>query len=345
MLVPVRGGGEARMPRIVVLATGGTISSRAGETGSIATDPVTALVDRMGPVPHGIVVEPVDILRLNSFNLSMADLRTIALAIAREAARADVDGVVVTHGTDTMEESAFLADLVHDSATPVVFTGAQRGADHPAPDGPDNIRDAVLVAADPAARGLGVLVVFGGAVFAARGVRKQHSIALAAFAARGGGPIGHVVQGSVRLTARPVRSPALAMPTEGFASIRTDIVVCYPGAGRVLFDAAVAAGACGVVVAGTGAGNPNGALVEAIASASERGVVVALATRVPEGPVLAIYGGGGAVDAVRAGAVPVGDLSAAQARVLLAVLLDRFAPAQARSRLAALSLSRKEDHR
>ncbi|QNE34630.1 asparaginase [Leifsonia shinshuensis] len=323
------------MPHIVVLATGGTISSRSGAGGSVATDGGPALV--AGVEVAGVTVESVDVLRKNSFNLTLRDLRELSEAIAGQLGRAEVDGIVVTHGTDTLEESAFLADAVHSDERPVVFTGSQRPADHPASDGPGNLADAIALAADPAARGRGVLVCFAGMVFAARGVHKAETLAPAPFAAHDSGAVGLVAGGRAMFAASPVRPAALPRPGRGFDDIRVDAVVCHPGGDRTLFDAAVAAGARGIVLIGTGSGNASAALIDAIQAATRAGVVVALSTRVPRGPVVPLYGGGGGVDAVGAGALPAVTLPASQARILLALLLDTEPADRVAHRFAAFA--------
>lgn len=325
------------MSRVVVLATGGTISSRSGANGAVPTDSAVALVEASARDAQETTVETLDVLRKNSFNLSMADLRRISSAIAEQFERAEVDGVVVTHGTDTLEESAYLADLVHSDDRPAVFTGAQRAADHPASDGPENLADAVAVAASPEARGRGVLVVFAGSIFAARGLQKVHSVASAPFAGRGRGTIGTVVGGQVRFWARPERGIPLAQPSPEFDQRRVDAVLCYPGSGSVAFDAILAAGARGIVIEGTGTGNPSAELIPSITEAIGRGVIVALGTRVADGPVVPTYGGGGAVDAVRAGALTTGTLPVSQARILLALLLDLYPSEEAATRFTASS--------
>lgn len=323
------------MPTIAVLATGGTISSRAGAGGSVATDGERELLAGLR-LPEGVRAEGIDVFRKNSFNLSMSELRGLAGAIGRQLARADIDGVVVTHGTDTLEESAFLADLVHDDPRPVVFTGAQRGADDPGSDGPDNLADAIATAADPEAREQGVLVCFAERLLPARGLYKADTLARAPFAARDRGPVGRIVRGRPVFHLRSGRREPLPVPGPGFDTRRVDAVLCYPGSGAVAFDAAVDAGARGIVIAGTGSGNSASALIDAIGRAVERGIVVALGSRVPEGPVVPLYGGGGAVDALRAGAVPIGSLPVSQARILLAVLLDLYPAEEAARHLARL---------
>jgi L-asparaginase len=233
-------------------------------------------------------------------------------------------GVVVTHGTDTMEETAYLAELVHSDPRPVVFTGAQRAADVPDTDGPRNLADAVAVAADPTARDLGVLITFDGAVFAARGTRKAHTAAPAAFSAPDTGPLGGVRDGVVSVGARPVRLPPLDLAALDLDGIRVDAVTYYPGADATVLDAVHAAGARGVVLAGTGAGNANRQVCAAVERLTAAGVVVALSTRVAAGPVAAIYGNGGGRDLLAAGAVPTGVLRPSQARILLAALLAQY---------------------
>ncbi len=320
------------MPRIVVLATGGTISSRSGPHGSVAADSADTLVGATSR-PTDVVVESVDVLRLNSYNATLTDLASIARAIAMQLSRPEIDGVVVTHGTDTLEESAYLADLIHDDPRPVVFTGAQRGADHPYPDGPGNLADAVAVAACPAARDQGVLVSFAGIVHAADGIQKAQTIALDPFAGRSTGPVGTVVDGVASFHAKAVRDTPLPAPGESFGTRTVPAVLTYPGCGAEQFNACLTTDVQAVVVVGTGSGNPNAEIVRAIRAATDRGVIVALGTRVGNGPVIPIYGGGGGRDAVDAGAVALGDLPASQARILLALLLDHYPTDEAKARL------------
>lgn len=320
------------MTHIVVLATGGTISSRKRHDGAaVATDSAEALV-RAADAGRQVTVEPIDLLRENSFNLSLGDLRRIAEGVRAQLARPEVDGIVVTHGTDTVEETSMLLDLVHADERPVVLTGAQLSPDDEAHDGPRNLREAIAVAAAPGSRGAGVLVSFAGRIFAAAGIRKGATTAAQPFVAPTG-HIGSVVAGRVTFHTRPVREEVLPAPTEAFDATRVDILVAYPGATPDLFDASVAAGAAGIVLAGTGTGNLNRGFVDAIRAATDAGTVVALSTRVADGPVVPVYGDGGAVDVLAAGAVPVTWLPYSQARVLLALLLSHYPSGEAASRL------------
>ncbi|GGA62359.1 L-asparaginase [Pseudoclavibacter endophyticus] len=309
------------MAHLVLLGTGGTIASRRTESGdSRAGDSSAALLATVDGAASDVTIEGRDVLSVNSFNLGFGDLRAIADAVAESLARDDVDGVVVTHGTDTLEETAAFLDAVHDDERPVVLTGAQRGADVPDTDGPRNLRDAFAVAADPSSRGRGVLAVFAGEIFAATGLRKADTVAPQPFASITGGCIGRVLERPTYFST-PQRAEPVERPGESIDDLRVDVVTAYPGADGALLDAAVAAGARGAVVLGTGAGNPGAALTAAIERAVAADVVVLLGSRTGSGPSLPIYGGGGAADAVAAGALTLGEIPATQARVLLALAL------------------------
>jgi L-asparaginase len=303
--------------RVHLLATGGTIASRRTDGGLSATTPAAELLAAAGPLP-GIEVTVSDVTTVPSFALTGADVRGL-LREVRRCLAGDVDGVVVTHGTDTMEESAFLADLVHDDPRPVVLTGAQRPFDSPAPDGPANLADALRVAADPAARDLGVLLAFDGLVFAARGVRKLDTLRSAAFGAPGRGPVLRVAGGAVVPLARPPRLPALRLDLDAELP-RVDVVACHQGADDALLRAAVAAGAAGVVLEALGAGNVPPPVAATAAELVAGGLPVLVCSRVPAGPVAPLYAGGGA-SLARDGALLGGDLSPWQGRLLLSAAL------------------------
>lgn len=310
-----------RVRRVVVLGTGGTIaSSRSPGGGAVASETIDRLLAR-ADLPD-IEVEGRDILQLGSYLFTHRDLRLIAEAVEGQLQRPDVDALVVTHGTDTLEETAFLIDLVHDSEKPVVFTGAQKAADHPDSDGPRNLTSAVRVASSAAVKGFGALVCFGDRIFAPRRLRKHHTLAMEPFKVADGGPIGRVTDDGVRITTRPVRRPPLRRPGPEFDRTRVDVVSVHPGADAALAEAAVRAGAKGVVIAGTGAGNGNHALRDWVRDATRSGITVGLSTRVAEGPVAELYGNGGGADLVATGALSLGGLPLFHGRLLLALMLS-----------------------
>lgn len=310
------------MAHIQLLGTGGTIASRSqGTRGAVATEASSALV----PKQYGdVTVRARDILTIGSYRLDLADLRRIAEAVGQALADPDTDGVVVTHGTDTLEETAFLLDLVHASPKPVVVTGAQRTADSPDADGPRNVAEAVRAAADERLRGAGALICFNGTVRSARGARKVHTTAGSPFG--GGTEVAHMAGSQLVVTATPRRYPPLPTPPTAFDNTRVEIITAYPGATPELLDHAVQLGSRAVVLAGTGVGNAGPGFAEAVKRATGNGCIVVLSTRAPWGPVVPTYGDGGGIDLVEAGAIPSADLNPFQARILTAVLLSYGEP-------------------
>ncbi|THA85252.1 asparaginase [Streptomyces sp. A0592] len=307
------------MGRIVVISTGGTIASRWQGSG-FAADADGNEVIATAPLPEGMTVEVVDLFSVNSPRLTTAHQLTLLRTVHEVLADPGVDGIVVTHGTDTLEESAFLVDLHHHDPRPVVFTGSQRPMGTADGDGPGNLYDALLTAATT--RGLGVLIAFAGRVHAARGTVKTQAVDLDAFADPSKELLGKIGFGKVTVLRTPQRPAALPLPAMPELPPRVDMVMHHADADPVLLNASVEAGARGIVLIGTGAGNATPEIAEAVRAAVARGVLVALTTRVMAGPVTEIYTHGGAVDLVAAGAVPTGTLRAGQARIaVLSALL------------------------
>ena len=303
------------MRRLLVLATGGTISTSADTAG------VKRPTRTGAELTAGLDVEVADVLALDSSQLGPVEWDVIAAAVRQAIAGAAPDGIVITHGTDTMEETALWLQLVRTGSAPVVLTGAQRSADSPDADGPVNLRDALTVAASPAARGLGVVVSFAGTVFAALGLQKVATGGEQGFA---GQALGTVADGVFTRAGDPPDSPGFG-PLSAARAPRVDIVAAYPGADGVALQACAAAGARGIVLEALGSGNAGAAVVEAVRQLTADGVVVAISTRVPEGRVHPGYGPGR--DLLDAGAVVVPALRPPQARVLLMAALASDTPA------------------
>ena len=295
---------EASGPTVLI-STGGTIAARTTADGAVpALAPGDLLSATGGEAPSG-PVRIVDLMSVDSSAMTVADQFAVVRAIAEALADPTVAGVVVTHGTDTMEETAFLADLYCTDDRPVVFTGAQLPADHPDADGPSNLAAALATVHDPAARGRGVLGVAGGRTLPARGLFKVSTVDPLAF-------------DSVRTDLpRPVLDE---IPVGRTA--RVDMFALYPGVSPGLIAAAVAQNAAGIVLAATGSGNTHPDIVAEVSLAVTHGVTVVVTSRVPYGEVTATYGGGGgAVDLSRAGAIVSPWLRAPQARMALIALL------------------------
>lgn len=311
--------------RVSVLTTGGTIASLPTGSGVGVAVAGADLLPRDEPAPA--TVEVREIMLANSFNLSRRDLMVIARAVLDELSHADA--VVVTHGTDTMEETAYFIDLVAPPDAVVVFTGAQRHAGEHDADGPRNLSDAIRLAAHPTSRGIGACIVMAGRVHLARNFVKVHTLAPDGFASPGRGPVGDVFAGQVRLLGRPVRPVGFDLASLGELDARVDIVPSYLDADGVQIAACRAAGARGIVLQGTGAGNPTPGVLEEVRACVAAGIVVLVTSRCPEGPATPVYGNGGGIDLAAAGAVFASTLPAPKARLLLTAALSTGLPADA----------------
>jgi L-asparaginase len=306
-----------------VIATGGTIASLVDPaTGAVrpavrAEDLIAGVpgLERYGPFE----VEEVD--HVSGWNVTPTTMLVVARRAAAALRDAHVDGVIVTHGTDTVEETAFLCDLTVSSDKPIVFAAAMRSGSEVAPDGPRNLLDAATIASDPAARELGSMLVLNDEVHAARWARKRDSFRISAFASPGRGPIAYVTPGAARFLAPPLRRHLVPLPESLDRPV--PIVQTYTGIEEHTIDAVLeATRAEGLVVEGTGLGNVPGTAVPAVERALARGLPVGVATRVLSGGTRAVYGGpGGGVTLRELGVLAAGQLSAAKARLLLMLLL------------------------
>lgn len=296
-------------PALVLLTTGGTIATEVGADG-IARH-ASSGGDLLAASGQGnVLVE--DLMTIDSAEMTPQRWQQIAASVRGHVA-AGATGIVIAHGTDTLEETALWLALTCAVPVPVVLTGAQRSGDHPESDGPGNLRDALTVAASGEA--LGVVVCFAGQVFPAAGIRKVDLTATAGFA--GAPPVGQIRDGAFVRTAQ-ASSSFLGTVTRP-ALPRVDVVSLYPGADAVALDAFARAGAQGLVLESMGAGNANDAVTEAVSRHIENGIHVVVTTRVPGGLLSPGYAPGQKL--IDAGAVVAPRLRAGQARVLLMAAL------------------------
>lgn len=297
--------------RLAVIHTGGTIASRPSPDGRGLTPQQAPSV----PGLRDVEIHDFQPLNLPSPHITPAHMLELAGLIGQLAP--EHDGIVVTHGTDTLEETAFALHLLLSTPTPVVLTGSMRHAGEVSWDGPANLLDAAGVALHPHSAGRGPLVVFGGDIFDARTVTKVHTTAVDAF---GGypGPIGRIDRAQdaahVRYFATPEQRRTYAPP---HLDARVDILYAYAGWRGEGY--AAAAGADGIVIAALGTGNLPAELLPLVAATKQP---VVIATRTHAGPVLPVYGyAGGGATLVEAGAIPASFLNAHKARILLLTLL------------------------
>jgi L-asparaginase len=315
---------------IGLLFTGGTISMRLDpETG--AAVPALGSAEILAQVPHlGDVAdfETEDFSRLPGPHVTPEHMWRLARRAAAWLERPDIDGLVITHGTDTIEETAYLLDLVLTADKPVVLVGAMRTVSDASWDGPANLLAATRVAASPASRGHGVLVVMDDLILPARDARKVHTEASNAFASPEFGPLGVVDGGSVvfrrhapaRLGWRDARADR-GMRVRRLET-RVSLLQAYTGIDRSVADAHFGGDTQGAAIIAFGRGNVPPALVPIVREAVARKLLVTISSRCLSGRVSPRYGyEGGGLELARAGARLVGDLPGAKARLLQMVAL------------------------
>ncbi|RZU98276.1 asparaginase [Spiribacter vilamensis] len=318
---------------IHLLTTGGTIASTASDQGRNVAGALSAdhLMERIGAAmgdEHPVQSE--SLLQKPSNAISLQDLWRIAERCEALLGEAATEGIVITHGTDTLEDTAwFLQQALGDCRRPVVVTGSQRALHETGSDAPRNLVDAIRAASAPESRGQGVLVVFDEEIHSATLVRKMSSYRLAGFGSPGYGPIGQIDGAALRYALRA--RPADPVP-RGEVIPRVDILTAAID-GTCLIDAAVTDGARGLVIDALGRGQVPPDWVPAIERASSAGIPIAVTSSTGSGPVRTVYEYIGSLESIIAvGALPAGALTARQARILLIMLLSAGA---SRAELAA----------
>ncbi|SCX68283.1 asparaginase [Variovorax sp. EL159] len=281
--------------RVVVLGTGGTIAGRAASSDDNIgyTAGQVGVSDLLGGIeaPEGVTLVAEQVAQVDSKDMSFDIWQKLAQRCVHWLAQPDVVGLVITHGTDTLEETAFFLHSVLAAAKPVVLTCAMRPATALAPDGPQNLRDAMAVAAADGAHG--VTVVCAGTIHSGVDIQKVHTYRLDAFASGDAGPIGYVEEGAVRLVRAWPEGAAKASKALEVAAARwprVEIVMSHAGASGAIVDALLLAGGaepvCGLVLAATGNGTLHHALETAALKAQDEGVAVLRATRCANGRIL-----------------------------------------------------------
>ncbi len=324
------------LPRIRVLATGGTIAgaqvqgARGYRAAAFSVEALIAAVPHLGDLAR---LDVEQVAAIGSQDMDETTWRKLAARTSAALADPEIAGVVITHGTDTMEETAFFLNLVVRSAKPVVLVGAMRPATAISADGPMNLFNAIAVAAHAEAHGRGVLVVANDEIHFAREIAKTNTTQVGTFRAGARGLAGLVNAGRIHFYSAPVRKHTVGSefsgrgerpPVGSLALAATplppvEIVYAYAGMGRELIDAAVKAGARGLVIAGVGDGNLNATALSACAAAAQRGVAIVRASRTGGGVVERNI----EIDDDRHGFIVADELNPQKARVLLMLGLTR----------------------
>ncbi len=307
-------------PNIVILATGGTIAGAgASSTGSAYTSgqvKIDAMIDAVPNIRDLANLKGEQIANVGSQDMNVKVWLDLANRINTLLAGKDVDGIVITHGTDTQEETAYFLNLVVKSDKPVVLTGSMRPSTALSAEGPLNLYNAVAVAASPKSKGYGVMVVMNDEIHAARDVRKMITTPVQTFQSPQEGMIGTVIFGDILFFHHPSgkNTTTSEFTVDGVKSLpRVDIVYACADMSPDLIDLMVKAGAKGIVIAGVGDGNMNAATLEAAKKAASQGIWVVRASRVPIGAVLIK----GEVDDKQFGTLCSDELNPQKARVLL----------------------------
>lgn len=315
---------QTKKPNVIILATGGTIAGAAAtgtqagyQSGAVTIDAMIAAVPGVGDLAN---IKGEQIANVGSQDMSFDILIKLAKRINDLAKSADVDGIVVTHGTDTMEESAFFLNLTVKTDKPVVLVGSMRPSTAVSADGPLNLYNAVGVVADPRAKGRGVLVVMNDWIQDAHSLTKTSTTAVQTFMSPLRGLVGTANYGKNDF----FKTPGWKHTTQSEFDItnvtqlpRVDVIFASLDMSPDLIDCSVANGAKGIVIAGVGNGNINKAAVHAAANAVKKGVVIVRSSRVPTGSV----GRKVEIDDDKFGFIASDELNPQKARILLSLAL------------------------
>lgn len=307
---------------VVVIATGGTIAMKYDEEkgGLVPACTGKDLAEAVPGLDKVARLEFIQFSNIASPGMTPQNMFDLSQKIEETLKRSDVAGVVVTHGTDTLEETSYFLDLVHSSQKPVICTAAMRGASDTSPDGPMNIYCSVKAAASEECVGMGVLVCLNETLHAPGEVTKTHSANPDTFQSPWWGPVGYVDIDKIVFRRKPLG--VLRFHPKALTA-RVDLIKCMTGSTRDYIDFAVSQGVKGIVIEGFGRGNVPPPMVPGIHDAVQKGVAVVLTTRTPGGRVLDVYAYPGSVTDTRKNGIAMGgEISAAKARLKLMVVLS-----------------------
>lgn len=314
------------LPRVIVLSTGGTIAGQQPNTdragylpGKI---PIEELLKNIPSITQKAIVQGEQIASIGSYDMTIDIWLKLARRINEIFAKNEADGIVITHGTDTQEETAYFLSLTIKSGKPVVLTGAMRPATAMSGDGPKNLYDAIIVASDVNSKGKGVLVCFNENVYDARNVVKINTTNVNAFASPNTGAIAQVYDGRVSYTTQSLIRSSSFMPFD-ISKIdslpNVEIVYAYADASNIAINAFINANYPGIIIAGTGNGSFDKTILESVKTAVNKNIVVVRSSRVVSGKVTTQYLG--PFEDAKLGTIVSDRLNPQKARILLMLAL------------------------
>jgi len=320
---------QPQLPVCKMIATGGTIAMKI-DPEKKAPVPAISGEDLVATVPEIAKVAKIEVQNLSNVPSDYMDperWQGLQKAVVEALARPEVAGVIVSHGTDTLEETAWFLDLTVSTPKPIVLIGAQRNASEPDFDGPRNLLNAARICASPDARDKGAMITLNNQINAAREVTKAHTSDVETFKSGDFGFLGIADYDRVIFLRAPLRRQHIALKEQKLPYV--EIVPMYGGADGTLVKAAANAGAKGIVIQALGWGNVNIPMYEAIVEVIKQGIPVVVSTRVPNGRVLPVYGfKGGGKTTKDAGAIFADNLSPQKARILLMLALQTTSKAE-----------------
>ncbi|MGN7296004.1 asparaginase [Ferdinandcohnia sp. SAFN-114] len=307
--------------RIIMLSTGGTIASKRNPVTGLLTAGVMSgeELSEMCDLPSYIDVDVLSVFQIPSNHMTFGHLITLKEKIEEVFENPDIDGVVVTHGTDTLEETAYFLDLVIADERPVVITGSQRGPQVNGTDAFVNLRQSILLAAYPECRGLGTVALFNERIFTGRYIKKKHASNVDGFTSFGFGYLGIVDQDTIFIYQKPVKRETYTLKNS-LPSV--ELVKTSLGSDGKFIDCAAEHGAKGIIVEAPGRGHAPPYILESVKRAVEKGIYVILTTSAEEGEVKTVYDfPGSAWSLQNTGVLLAGDYDSKKARIKLAVLI------------------------
>ncbi|MTH52200.1 asparaginase [Bacillus mangrovi] len=307
--------------KVLLLTTGGTIASKEIAEGLLSSGELSGEeLAALCRLPEEIEVRVIDVMKVPSMHITVEKMCSLKEVIEKEFLDPAVSGIVVTHGTDSLEETSYFLDLTIEDKRPVVITGSQRAPHDVGTDVYSNLRNSIYAAADDALAEAGAVVVFNERIYSAKYVKKVHASNLQGFESFGYGYMGIIDNDTVSVYQKPIRRDQhrLLNPVP-----RVDLIKTHTGQDGLFIDASVQAGAKGIVIEGVGRGQVAPLMVPAIERAVKAGVTIVVTTSAEEGKVHATYSyTGSAEDLQRKGVLLGGDYDSKKARIKLAVLLS-----------------------